>query len=246
MKINGSVALVSGANRVIGYAFVKELLARGASKIYVTARDPSSLSELLKGGDARLVALKLDVTNPAQIAEAAKAASDVTLLINNAGIAGYHGAISAPYLALARQEMEVNYFAPLAMIRAFAPALAASGGGAIVNVLSFLSLVTVPSAGTYSASKAASLAMTLSARAELAAQGTLVVASMPAQTETELGRNLMPEPRLTPQEVAAGSLDAVEAGLDEVFPGELTRNLVSAFEKNRKGFQAHLSTLLPA
>ncbi len=120
----------------------------------------------------------------------------MTLLINNAGIAGFHGAISAPDLTLARQEMEVNYFAPLAMIRAFAPCASGVGGGAIVNVLSFLSLVTVPSAGTYSASKAASLALTLSARAELAAQGTLVVASMPAQTETELGRNLMPEASL--------------------------------------------------
>lgn len=244
MNIDGSVALVTGANRGIGRAFVDELLKRGASKIYITARDPASLSDFLKLKNPRLVPLTLDVTSEAQALAAADAASDVTLLINNAGFAGFHGAISAPDLSAARQEMEVNYFGPLALIRAFAPRLAASGGGAIVNVLSFLSLVTMPKAGTYSASKAAALALTRSARAELAGQGTAIVAVMPVQVDTDMGRDL-PEPRLTPQEVAAEALDGVEAGVDEVFPGELTRQSASAFAKDPKGVQAHLSRALP-
>lgn len=244
MKITGSVALVTGANRGIGRAFVEELLKRGASKIYVAARDPASLSDLLKSQDSRLAPLALDVANEAQVLSAAEAASDVTLLINNAGVAGFHGAISAPDLTTARREMEVNYFAPLSLIRAFAPRLAASGGGAIVNLLSFLSLVTLPRAGTYSASKAAALAMTRSARAELAAQGTKVIAVMPVQVDTDMGRDL-PEPRLTPQEVVSEALDAVESGLEEVFPGELTRQSADAFAKDPKGVQAYMSKMIP-
>ncbi len=244
MKITGSVALVTGANRGIGRAFVEELLKRGASKIYVAARDPASLSDLLKSQDPRLAALALDVANEAQVLSAAEAASDVTLLINNAGVAGFHGAISAPDLTTARREMEVNYFAPLSLVRAFAPRLAASGGGAIVNLLSFLSLVTLPRAGTYSASKAAALAMTRSARAELAAQGTKVIAVMPVQVDTDMGRDL-PEPRLTPQEVVSEALDAVESGLEEVFPGELTRQSADAFAKDPKGVQAYMSKMIP-
>jgi NAD(P)-dependent dehydrogenase (short-subunit alcohol dehydrogenase family) len=244
MKITGSVALVTGANRGIGRAFIDELLKRGAAKIYVAARNPASLADLLQSQDGRLVPLTLDVTDEAQVRNAAKIASDVTLLINNAGVAGFHGAISAPDLSLARQEMDVNYFGPLSLIRAFAPRLAASGGGAIVNLLSFLSLVTMPKAGTYSASKAAALALTRSVRAELAAQGTAVVAVMPVQVETDMGRDL-PEPRLTPQEVAAEALDAVESGLEDVFPGELTRQSAGAFAKDPKGVQAHLSKMIP-
>ena len=244
MKITGSVALVTGANRGIGRAFVEELLKRGASKIYVAARDPASLSALLKSEDARLAPLTLDVTNEAQVLSAAKAASDVTLLINNAGVAGFQGAISAPDLTTARREMEVNYFAPLSLVRAFAPRLAASGGGAIVNLLSFLSLVTLPKAGTYSASKAAALAMTRSVRAELAAQGTKVIAVMPVQVDTDMGRDL-PEPRLTPQEVVSEALDAVESGLEEVFPGELTRRSADAFANDPKGVQAYMSKMIP-
>ncbi len=245
MKIAGSVALVSGANRGIGREFVRELLKRGASKVYVTARDPASLTELVKGGDHRPVPLALDVTDEAQVKKVAQLASDVTLLINNAGVAGWHGAISAPDLAAARQEIEVNYFGALSLIRAFAPALAASGGGAVVNLLSFLSLVTLPLVGTYSASKAAALAMTRSVRAELAAQGTLVVASMPVQVDTDMGRAL-PEPRLTPREVAVDSLDAVEQGVEEVFPGELTRQAAHAFTTDPKGMQAQLSKNIPS
>lgn len=151
MDITGSVALVTGANGGIGQAFVRTLLARGAAKIYVAARDPASLADLFGRGDGRLVPLKLDVTDPAQIAAAALAAPDVTLLVNNAGYAAFQGAIAAPDMSAARREMDVNYFGPLALTRAFKPALA---GGAVVNMLSMAALVSLPVTGTYSASKA--------------------------------------------------------------------------------------------
>ncbi len=110
MDISGSIALVTGANGGIGRAFVADLLKRGAAKVYVAARDTASLGALLKDGDRRLVPLPLDVTDPDQVAAAASVASDVTLLINNAGYAAFEGAIAATDMDDARREMEVNYF----------------------------------------------------------------------------------------------------------------------------------------
>jgi len=244
MKIENSVVLVTGANRGIGRTFVAELLKRGAGKIYIAARDTTSLGELLKSGDTRLVPLPLDVTDPDQVAAAAVVASDVTLLINNAGYAGFDGALSAIDISDARQEMEVNYFAPLAMSRAFAPVLA-KGNSAILNMLSMLSLVTLPMAGTYSASKAAGLALTRSLRAELGAQGTQVVGVLAVQTDTAMGAK-MPEPRMTPEEVVADALDAIEASVnDEVVAGAQSRAIYQAFTADPKGLQAKMSTRLP-
>jgi short-subunit dehydrogenase len=244
MKIQNSVALVTGANRGMGRVYVKELLKRGVTKIYVAARDTASLADLVKDGDRRLVTLPLDVTDPDQVAAAASVANDVTLLINNAGFAAFDGAISAPSVDNARREMDVNYFGPLLMTRAFAPALAKSGG-AVINMLSMLSLVSLPMAATYSASKAAGLSLTRSIRAELGAQGTQVVGVLAVQTETEMGAK-MPEPRMAPLEVVSAALDAIEAGLnEEIAAGAQSMAIYDAFVADPKGLQAKMSTKLP-
>jgi short-subunit dehydrogenase len=244
MNIKGCVAFVTGAPGGIGQAFVAELLQRGAARIYVAARHPEALAGML-AGDPRLVAVPLDVTDPEQIAAATAAAPDVTLLINNAGFAAFEGAISATDLTAARREMDVNYFAPLAMTRAFAPMLAAGGGGAVVNMLSMLALISLPMAATYSGSKAAMLSLTRSIRAELAAQATQVIGVMAVQAETAMGAKL-PEPRLTPHEVVSDALDAVEAGAsEEVFAGALTRGAYKAFSADPVAFQAKMSARLP-
>jgi NADP-dependent 3-hydroxy acid dehydrogenase YdfG len=163
MKLSNSIALVTGANRGIGQAYVAALLERGASKIYVAARDTATLNDLLKT-DRRLVPLPLDITDPDQVAAAASIANDVTLLVNNAGFAAFEGAISAPDMDDARREMEVNYFGTLSLTRAFAPVLAKSPESSVINMLSMLSLVSLPMAATYSASKAAAFAYAQSAR----------------------------------------------------------------------------------
>jgi short-subunit dehydrogenase len=244
MKIENSVALVTGANRGIGRTFVEELLKRGVAKIYVAARDTASLSDLLKNGDSRLVPLPLDVTDADQVAASASVANDVTLLINNAGYAAFDGAISAPTMDDARLEMEVNYFGPLAMTRAFAPILAKSGG-AVLNMLSMLSLVSLPMAATYSASKAAGLNLNRSLRAELGEQGTQVVGILAVQTDTAMGAKL-PEPRLSPVEVVTDALDAIEAGInDEVVAGAQSRGIHQAFVADPQKIQAMMSTRLP-
>jgi short-subunit dehydrogenase len=244
MKIENSVALVTGANRGIGRTFVEELLKRGVAKIYVAARDTASLGELLKAGDNRLVPLPLDVTDADQVAAAASVANDVTLLINNAGYAAFDGAISASSMDDARLEMEVNYFGPLAMTRAFTPVLAKSGG-AVLNMLSMLSLISLPMAGTYAASKAAGLSLNRSIRAELAGQGTQVVGVLAVQTETAMGAKL-PEPRLSPLEVVTDALNAIEAGTnDEIVAGAQSRGIHEKFTANPQQVQAMMLTKLP-
>lgn len=244
MNVKGSTVLVTGANRGIGKAFVTGLIERGAAKIYLGARDPASLSHAV-GGDPRLVPLRLDVTEPTDIAHAAATATDISLLINNAGYAAFQGAIADADLTEARREMEVNYFGPLALTRAFAPILSAAGGGTIVNMLSMVALVSLPVCGTYSASKAAFLSATRSIRAQLAAQGTVVVGILAVQTETELGAGL-PEPRMAPAEVVADALDAVEAGRNEEVPaGSLTQRAYQAFNADPKAFQVRMATMLP-
>ena len=245
MNITGSFALVTGAHGGLGRAFVADLLQRGAAKVYVTARDTASLSDLLRRGDPRLVPPRLDVTDPGQIARVALVAHDVTLLVNNAGYAAFQGAIAAPDLADARREIEVNYFGPLMLARAFAPVLASAGGGAIVNMLSMAALLNLPVTGTYAASKAAFLSVMRSIRAELAAQGTLVVGVLAVQTETAIGARL-PAPRMTADEVVVDVLDAVEAGRsDEIAAGSLTQGAYQAFIADPKVFQARMSLRLP-
>jgi NAD(P)-dependent dehydrogenase (short-subunit alcohol dehydrogenase family) len=217
MQIKGSVALVTGANRGIGRSFVEALLARGAAKVYAGARQPERLAELVDRGKGAVVPIRLDITQPADIAAASGRCRDVTLLVNNAGINLQAGLIAAKDLSAARTEMETNYFGPLAMCRAFAPILAGNGGGAIVNMLSILARVSLPMYGSLSASKAAALSLTQGVRAEVAKQGTLVVAVMPGAVDTEMERNF-PPPKLPPADAARAALDGVEQGLDRTLP----------------------------
>lgn len=241
--IKDSIVLITGANGGIGQALVAELLKRGAAKIYLGARNTASLEPLLATSD-KLVALQLDVTDAQQVAKAAAIAADTTLLINNAGVAAFTGALSAQDATTARQEMEVNYFGTLALTQALRAAPVFQHG-AVINILSFLAHVTLPVAGTYSASKAAAQALTRTLRAELKPRGVQVLASFPVQTETTMGVAL-PEPRLTPAEVAIGTLDALEAGEDEVFPGALSQGAAQAFHADPVGMQAQFAQMAHA
>jgi NAD(P)-dependent dehydrogenase (short-subunit alcohol dehydrogenase family) len=144
----------------------------------------------------------------------------VTLLINNAAAMMPQPLIGADTLDAARAEMEVNYFGTLALCRAFAPVLARNGGGAIVNMLSVTSWYTPAPYGSYAVSKAAELSMTNGVRAELAEQGTLVVA-VHASTIAAAPKDGV----LSRAEVAALALDAVEAGRVEVLADERSRQV---------------------
>ena len=227
MKIRDSVAFVTGANRGIGLAFAQELLAGGARKVYAAARQPERIT--LAGVER----VRLDVTNPEDVAAAARQCADVNLLINNAGIAFWTGFLVADSVEAARSEMETNYYGPLLLSRAFAPVLAKNGGGAIVNLLSVLSWVAVPSAGTYSASKAAAWALTNWLRTALREQSTQVVGVHAGPVDTDMASEIT-LPKVKPIFVVRQALSAVEAGRDEVLADEMTRQ-VKAGLSDREG-----------
>lgn len=220
MNVRGSTALVTGANRGIGKAIADELLDRGAARVYAAVRDPSSVK------DPRLTAVRLDVTEPAGFQALAAQLSDVTLVVNNAGI----GRPATPLQATledARAELETNYLSLIASTQAFAPVLAANGGGAVVNVLSIVSWMAAPTLATYSASKSAAWAFSNAARIELKGQGTQVVGVHVGYVDTDLTAGLDTD-KVPPQLVASSALDALEAGEPEALVDEASRAVKSA------------------
>ena len=217
MQISGSVALVSGANRGLGRAFARELVRRGAAKVYGAARDPAAVTE------PGVLPVALDITDADQVARVAAQCADVSLLVNNAGVMRASTFTSAPDLDAARLEMETNYFGTLRMCRAFAPVLAAAGGGAIVNMLSITSFFTNPFNASYGASKAAEWSLTNGVRIELHHQGTLVVAVHAGFIDTEMAA-LTNAPKISPESVAQQVFNAVEVGQIEVLADERTRD----------------------
>jgi len=215
VKIENAVVLVTGANRGIGLAFTRELLARGARKVYAGARDPATV---LQTG---VQPLRLDVTKSDEVAAAAALASDVTLVINNAGIAQPGGFLAPDSDEVARRIFETNLFGMLRVSKAFAPALKANGGGALLNVLSVASWVNRGELAAYSASKAAAWSLTNSLRNELAAQKTQVLALHMAYVDTDLTLGF-DVPKSSPLQIVERALDGLESGLDEVLADEVT------------------------
>ena len=216
MKVAGSIALVTGANRGLGLAFAKALVEKGAAKVYAAARNPKAVT--LKG----VVALKLDVTSDEDAVAAARAAGDVNLLVNNAGIARPGGFLADGAVEAAREQFEVNFVGPLRMARAFAPVLAKNGGGAIINTLSIASWMNGPALATYGASKSAAWALTNGLRLELAQQGTQVVGLHAGFIDTDLARDI-DAPKSSPVEIVRTTLDALERGEGQVLADEITR-----------------------
>jgi NAD(P)-dependent dehydrogenase (short-subunit alcohol dehydrogenase family) len=244
MQVRGCVALVTGANRGIGRSFVAALAVRGARKIYAAARRPEGVADLVRDHPGLVEALPLDITAATAVADAARRCGDTSLLVNNAGINRLSGLVAAPDLAAARAEMETNYFGTLAMCRSFAPVLKLNGGGAIINMLSILSRVNLPLMGSLCASKAAGLSLTLGIRAELARQGTAVIAVMPGAVDTDMSRNF-PPPKLPPAEVADAALTALERGIEEVYPGAMAEGVAQGLAADPKSVEKQFAAYLP-
>jgi short-subunit dehydrogenase len=216
MELQGATALITGANRGIGYHFAVELLRRGA-KVYATARRP----ELVDIPGAHV--LRLDITDQASVDEIVPLAGDVDLLINNAAFA-LGGNLVTGDLEAIRMTMDSNYYGTLAMIRAFAPILARNGGGAILNVLSAVAWTTVDGNTSYAAAKSAEWGLTNGVRVELAGQGTLVSALVPGPTATDTMKDYAESAGIVfadgamndPAELVRLALDGLQAGEIEI------------------------------
>jgi NAD(P)-dependent dehydrogenase (short-subunit alcohol dehydrogenase family) len=224
MKIEGATALVTGANRGIGKAFAEELLARGAKKVYAGVRDVTTVT------DPRLTAVQLDVTDAARVQEVAAELTDVDLVVNNAGT-GLPGLPLSASLEDARYELELNYLSVVSMTEAFAPVLAANGGGAFVNMLSIVSWMAAPNLSTYSASKAAVWSYSNSARVQLKTQGTELVGVHVGYVDTDLIASFDVE-KIAPSAVATAALDGLEAGVPEVLVDEQTRQVKAGLSQD--------------
>lgn len=205
--LDGAVVLVTGANGGIGTQFVHQALARGAKKVYATARTPRAWD------DDRIVPLALDVTDPVSIRAAVEAAPDVTVLINNAGVAVASAGILTHTDEEIRSSVETNFVGPMLLARAFAPQLVQAEGAALIDIHSALSWYAV--AGIYSATKAALWSVTNSLRLELAPAGVHVVGVHVGWVDTAMAAGA-DGPKTDPADLVDAVLQAVEAGQYEV------------------------------
>lgn len=240
MQIKDSVALVTGANRGIGRAFVDALLERGAARVYATARDRSSLDALANLHDGRVRRLKLDVTNAEDARAAAELARDVTLLINNAAVLSFGGPVDVALEAV-RDNMETNFFGTWNVINAFVPILERRHG-AIVNMLTVVALASMPALTAYNASKAAALSLTQSFRADLGKRGIGVHGVFPGPVDTDMARSLT-IPKTPAIDVARATLAGLEAGEEDIFPDPVSREIYSAWRQDHKAVERQFAAM---
>lgn len=230
MKIAGSTALVTGANRGFGRHLAAELLARGAT-VYAGARNPETVD--LPGATP----VRLDITDPASVAAAAELAGDVTLLVNNAGVSTGADLLDGD-LAEIRLELETHYLGTLSVVRAFAPRIAANGGGTVLNILSALSWITFPEVGAYGAAKAAEWSMTNALRAQLADRGVRVAGLHVGYMDTDMTARVT-APKSDPAEIARLAVDGIEADRYEIIADETSRQVLA-------GLSGGVAALYPA
>jgi NAD(P)-dependent dehydrogenase (short-subunit alcohol dehydrogenase family) len=240
MRINESVALVSGANRGIGRAFVEALLELGATRVYATARDIATLEPVARLDRTRVRTIKLDAKNPTDARAAAEAAKDVNLLINNAAVASI-GGLTGTSLDAIREHMETNFFGAWNVTNAFIPVLEARKG-TIVNVLTFVELESMPILAAYNASKAAGWSLTQSLRADPGKRGISVHGVFPGAVDTDMIRSFQ-MPKTPAINVARTTLLGVETGDEDIFPDPMAQQLYSAWRQDHKAVERQLASM---
>lgn len=232
MNFSGKTVLVTGANRGIGLAIVKSLLNKGVSKIYAGARNTKNLPDF---ADRRVVPLTLDITNSEQVAAAAKIASDVEVLINNAGVAAFSSILDGP-IDLVQRDMNTNYFGTLDMVRTFVPVLESKKAAAIVNVVTIAAFANFPIVGGYSASKSALFSLSQGIRIELASKGISVHTINPGPINTELA-NEFPTDKADANLTADNIIAGLENNEADIFPDEAGRQMFEAWKSDYRGLE---------
>lgn len=236
MRLDGKIALVTGANQGLGKCYTEELLRRGVAKVYACGLTLDCLEPLCGTHGAAIVPLRLDVTVPSDIADAVTAAPDLDILFNNAGVLAARGLVEAGSSEELRREMAVNCYGLADMSVAFAPVIAGNGGGAIINMLSVASLASFPPFGTYCASKAAAMSITHCLRYELKDHGIEVFGIYAGLIDTEMIRAVKGD-KADPKEIAAIALEAVEAGITDIDTDERTRFIRAMLKTDPKGLE---------
>ncbi|EQA36006.1 putative short chain dehydrogenase [Leptospira inadai serovar Lyme str. 10] len=237
MKVNQAIALVTGSNRGIGKALVESLLEGGARKIYAAARTWNGTNP----SDKRIVPVELDITNKKSVAELSNRATDVNLLFNNAGVLDFNDILNASEDQFERN-FSVNFFGNLNMARTFTPLLEKNSDGTIVNILTLLSLVSMPGLSAYNASKAAAWSMSLSLRATLASRGIRVCNVFPGAVDTDMLSGVE-IPKTGPKEVANAILKGLESGEEDIFPDPMSVSIYEAWKKDHKAVEKQFASM---
>lgn len=245
MKIEGSVAIVTGGNRGIGEGFVRALLEAGAAKVYVGSRDPTAADFLAREFPEKALPVALDVTDEASVNAAAAFCSDTQIVINNAGAFENVLLLGAADTHAARREMEVNYFGILHMCRAFAPILARNGGGSIMNVLSVGGILAVPNMGGYSPSKFAARALTTIVRAELAEQGTHVGCLIVGSVDTRMSSHVKGS-KEHPIDVARAGVAAIRKDMKEMDTDNFAVTVRAALHRDAATLEQRMAAMVRA
>lgn len=237
MDFSQEVVFLTGANRGIGRALLNEIIHRGVKRIYAAVRNPESLGELADN----VVGIKLDITDRSAVKAAAAQAGDATLLINNAGVLAVGSLLDSPLELIAR-DLDTNYYGTLNMIRAFAPVIEANGGGAIVNILTMVSLASIPGIGGYCASKAAAHSLTQAVRAELKSRSISVHGVFPGAIETEMTA-AMQMPKTSAEAVAAAIVEGIENEAEDIYPDPMSARLSQIWLQNPKKLEQALAAM---
>lgn len=235
-EMENKTVLVTGANRGIGRAIVQEALHRGAAKVYAAVRTPETAAPLVDAFGDRVVPIQLDLQDAESVDAAAKRASDVEVVVNNAGVARNAEVLDTGALEDLKFELDVNLFGLLRVAQAFAPVLQANGGGVLVQLNSVVSVKAFANVATYSASKAAAYSITQSLRESLRAQGTQIVSVHPGPIKTDMAEKAgfadIAEP---PSLVSAAIFDAIQQNQFHVWPDSMAKQVGGAYESFAKG-----------
>jgi NAD(P)-dependent dehydrogenase (short-subunit alcohol dehydrogenase family) len=220
MHVSAKEILISGANRGIGAALVREFLKFDVARIYAAARDVNSLPDW---GDGRVSSVSLDVTDDASVAAAAAGRGSVDILVNNAGTMGWGDWLTTPQETLDR-DMETNFHGTRRMVRAFAPAFLARGSGTIVNMVSIVGLAPVPMLSGYSASKAALHSLTQALRATMKKSGVDVIGVYPGPVDTELAKDI-PLTKVSAADAARRIVEGIATCQPYIFPDPMAEQI---------------------